>query len=112
MTTVATKYGDVVVLSVDSEFSGDTVSQFRRVCQEQMEGDDSLWYVLDFEKTVDLDSGGLEALLWFRDEVEARTGLVKVCNLNETCAKVFELTRFDRKFEVFETLPDAIKSYD
>ena len=112
MTTTASKYGDVVVLSVDSDFTGDTVGQFRRVCQEQMSCEDVLWYVLDFEKTVDMDSSGLEALLWFRDEVESRTGLVKVCNLNETCAKIFELTRFDRKFEVFEALPEAVKSYE
>lgn len=112
MTTAASKYGDVVVLSIESEFSGDTVSQFRRVCQEQMSAEECLWCVLDFEKTVGMDSSGLEALLWLRDEAESRTGLVKVCNLNETCAKIFELTRFDRKFELFDNLPDAVKSYN
>ncbi len=112
MTTVASRYGDVVVLAMDTDFSGDTVSQFRRTAEEQMSSDEMLWYVLDFEKTVDVDSNGLEALLWFRDEVESLTGLVKICNLNETCAKIFELTRFDRKFEVFESLPEVVKSYD
>ena len=111
MASSAEKYGDVVVISVESEFSGDTVQQFRRVAEEQLQ-DENLWYVLDFEKAVSIDSGGLEALLWFRDEVEQNTGLVKVSGLGETCGKVFELTRFDRKFETFLTVTEAIKSYE
>jgi len=111
MTTTAEKYGDVTVISVESEFSGDTVSQFRRVAEERLAGEQQ-WFILDFEKTVSMDSAALEALLWFRDEVEGRTGLVKVCGLDDTCAKVFELTRFDRKFEVFGELTEAMKSYE
>lgn len=105
------KYGDVVVISVDGEFSGDTIQQFRRVAEDQL-GGDGVWFVLDFEKTVSMDSNGLETLLWFRDQVESHTGLVKVCALDDTCTKVFELTRFDRKFEVFPSATDAIKSYE
>ena len=111
MTAAAEKYGDVVVITVESEFTGDTVQQFRRVAEEQLK-DSNLWFVLDLEKTVSVDSSGLETLLWFRDEVESHTGLVKVCSLDDTCRKVFELTRFDRKFEVFDSATDAIKSYE
>jgi len=111
MATKAEKYGDVVVISVESEFTSDTVQQFRRVAEEQIK-ESNLWFVVDLEKTVSIDSQGLETLLWFRDEVESHTGLVKVCALDDTCRKVFELTRFDRKFEVFETATDAIRSYE
>ena len=111
MATKAEKYGDVVVISVESEFTSDTVQQFRRVAEEQIK-ESHLWFVVDLEKTVSIDSQGLETLLWFRDEVESHTGLVKVCALDDTCRKVFELTRFDRKFEVFETATDAIRSYE
>ena len=111
MAASAEKYGDVVVISVESEFTGDTVQQFRRVAEEQLR-ETNLWFVLDLEKTVSIDSSGLETLLWFRDQVETNTGLVKVCALDETCRKIFELTRFDRKFEVFESSTDAIKSYE
>ena len=111
MTTTAEQYGDVIVINVESEFSGDTVSQFRRAVQEQL-GQENQWFVIDFEKALSMDSAALEALLWFRDEVEGQTGMVKVCGLDETCAKIFELTRFDRKFEVFEDLTEAMKSYE
>jgi len=111
MATTAEKYGDVVVLSVESEFSGDTISQFRRVAEEQTTPE-NLWFVLDFEKAVSMDSNALDSLLWFRDRVETNTGLVKVCGLDETCSKIFELTRFDRKFEIFDNVTDAIKSYE
>ena len=111
MAATAEKYGDVVVISIESEFSGDTIQQFRRTTEEQLDGT-NLWFVLDFEKTVSIDSAGLDTLLWFRDRVEEHTGLVKVCALDATCAKVFELTRFDRKFEVFPDTTEAVKSYE
>ena len=111
MVAAAEKYGDVVVISVESDFSGDTIQQFRRVAEEQLSAG-NLWFVLDLEKTASLDSLGLETLLWFRDEVEAHTGMAKICALDDTCAKVFELTRFDRKLEIFDTATDAIKSYE
>jgi len=111
MATSAEKHGDVVVISVESEFTGDTVQQFRRVAEEQL-ATGARWYVLDFEKAVTLDSSALEALLWFRDAVEGQTGLVKVSTLDEICAKIFEVTRFDRKFEVFAGVTDAVKSYE
>ena len=111
MATAAEKYGDVVVLSVDSEFTGEAVQQFRQAAEEQLTAG-NLWFVLDFLKATALDSNALETLLWFRDEVEGHTGLVKVCGLDETCAKVFELTRFDRKFEVFGDVTGAVKSYE
>lgn len=112
MATQAERFGDVVVMSVEGEFSGDTVAQFRRVAEDQLAGQDAPWLVLDFEKVQSIDSGGLETLLWFRDKVEENMGFVKICALDTTCAKVFELTRFDRKFEVFESVTDAVKSYD
>ena len=110
MPTKSEKYGDVVVISVEAEFAGDAVSQFRTVAERQSTPE-NLWFVIDFQKTSALDSAGLEALLWFRERVEGNTGLVKVCGLDETCAKIFELTRFDRKFEVFPGLSAAVESY-
>ncbi|NIA21480.1 MAG: STAS domain-containing protein [Anaerolineaceae bacterium] len=109
--TTAAEYGNVIVLAVDSEFSGDTVSQFQRVAEEQLRPENQ-WFIVDCEKTTGMDSSALEALLWFRDEVEGLTGAVKICGLDETCAKIFELARFDRKFEVFESLTEAMKSYE
>jgi anti-sigma B factor antagonist len=111
MATLAEKYNDVVVISVEPELTDDTIQQFRRVSDEQLDGK-NLWFVVDMEKAASIDSSGLETLLWFRDEVESHTGLVKICAIDPTCRKVFELTRFDRKFEVFDTATDAIKSYE
>jgi anti-anti-sigma factor len=110
MPTRSEKFGDVVVISVESEFSGDAVSQFRAVAETQAIPE-NFWFVLDFQQTSTLDSAALEALLWFRERVEGNTGLVKVCGLDETCAKIFELTRFDRKFEIFSAVTDAVESY-
>lgn len=110
MTTRSGKFGDVVVISVESELTGDAVKEFRAVAEKEVVPE-NLWFVLDFQQTSTMDSAGLEALLWFRDRVEGNTGLVKVCGLDETCAKIFELTRFDRKFEIFPAVSEAVDSY-
>ena len=68
MATKAEKYGDVVVISVESEFTSDTVQQFRRVAEEQIK-ESNLWFVVDLEKTVSIDSQGLET--WPRQFVHA-----------------------------------------
>ena len=57
------------------------------------------------------DSLGLENLLWFHEQVEAAGGVVKVAGLKGHCRKIFEMVRFDKKFDVFENIHEAVKSF-
>ena len=51
------------------------------------------------------------ALLDLQDRLRDAGGGVKICGLTETGRKVFEITRLDRRFEVFDSLIDAVGSF-
>ena len=58
-----------------------------------------------------IDSEGLEALLDVQDKCEDEYGNVKLCGLDETAQKILEITRLDRRFEVFGDLDATVKSF-
>lgn len=104
-------YGDVAVLRLDDELTSENVTRFRGVL------DDSLrnklrYFVLDLERTEYVDSAGLEAV----DDLLARSrelgGQVKASGLGAGCRKIFELTRFDRRIDLFDNLIDAVRSFN
>jgi len=66
--------------------------------------------VLDMTATETFDSEGLESLLDAKDEISAVAGTIKICGLTKTGAKVFEMTRLNHHFDLFESLIDAVKS--
>lgn len=67
--------------------------------------------VLDMEKTEYLDNAGLESI----DDLMARLiqsgGQLKASGLRAGCRKIFELTRFDRRIDLFDSLIDAVRSF-
>ena len=66
--------------------------------------------VLDMTSTESFDSEGLTALLDAKDAASHSGGSLKICGLPSTGRKIFELTRLDQQFELFESLIDAVKS--
>jgi len=109
MPIIAEAYGSMMVLSADSSLSRAESEEFRRVAAEQTKAG-GRWFVLDLSRTGALDSQGLEDLLWFQDEVQQSGGTVKVAGLRGHPRQIFELVRFDAKFEVFDNVHEAVKS--
>jgi anti-anti-sigma regulatory factor len=111
MTTTADTYGSMTVLAVAPVLAKDDRDAFRRVAAEQVRTG-GRWFVLDLGKATGFDSQGLEDLLWFQEEVEAVGGVVKVAGLKGSARKIFEVVRFDKKFELFDTVHDAVRSFE
>jgi len=110
MTTTADAYGSMMVLSVEPALTGAEGDAFRSVASEQIRAG-GRWFVLDMARAGYFDSQGLEALLWFQEQVETVHGVVKVAGLRGNGRKTFEMVRFDRRFEVFENVHEAVKSF-
>lgn len=109
MVTV-TNYGNVAVLTVKGELTNDTINDFveqRDVILAQ--GRCNL--VADFNALTSIDSSGLEALCSARRACEHIQGALKICSVDETGRKIFEITRLDRKFEIFDDLDSAVRSF-
>lgn len=103
-------YGDVAIVRLEDELTGDTLPRF----QAQLEGplrEGVRNFVIDMEKTEYLDSAGLEAIVDLMDQAHESAGQVKFSGLGNCCQKIFEITRLDRRVDVYETLIDAVRSF-
>jgi anti-anti-sigma regulatory factor len=111
MPTIADAYGSMTVLTVEPSLTKAEGEDFRRAAMEQIQAG-GRWFVLDMARAGAFDSQGLEDLLWFQEQVAAVGGVVKVAGLKGHCRKIFEMVRFDKKFEVFDNVHEVVKSFE
>ncbi len=98
------------LIEIEEEFSVRIVNAFKESVSEALER--GRWhFVIDFSKTKSADSASLEMLLWAVEEIQGKGGLVKICALGEVMKKVFEITQFDRIFEVYDDVLSAVKTF-
>ena len=106
------QYGNVSALKVKHELSADNVQQFRKHAEKQL-ADGIRRFVLDLEEALFVDSEGLEAFLWLRDECENvfEVAGVKIAAPDEDVRKILEMTRLDRDFEIYGSVAEAVKAF-
>lgn len=103
-------YGDVSVTRLEDELTLDNVSRFQAAVDQPIE-EGIRNFVIDMEKTEYLDSDGFEAFDDLIHRLDESGGQVKFSGLGPTCRKIFELTRFDRRVDIFDSLLDAVRSF-
>ncbi len=67
--------------------------------------------VVDLDGTESIDSKGLTALVQSQDRLRETGGDLKLATTNSTNLKIIEITRLDQRFDVFESVVDAVRSY-
>jgi len=110
MATTTDAYGSMMVLSVEPALTAREGDNFREVAGEQIRSG-ARWFILDLSAVGYFDSAGLETLVWFQEQIEQANGDVKVAGLKGLARQTFEIVRFDRKFEVFDNVHEAVKSF-
>ncbi len=100
-------FGDVVVVHTPEELGADQVDEFQLYLARL----DRNRVVLDLDNTEMLDSAGLTALLDAQDKFRAEGGDVKISTSNTANHKILEITRLDQSLEVFDSVIDAVKSF-
>jgi len=110
LATSITDYGNVTALTVQEELAGEEAEIFTGRAADCLNRG-KFNFVVDCASLDGFDSAGLEALLDLQNRCEDQLGAVKLCSLNETCAKVLEITRLARRFEIFGELESAVKSF-
>lgn len=103
-------FGQVMVVHTPDELVIESAPCFLEALQPSIEGGQKQM-VLEMDRTELYDSAGLTALLDLQDKLREQGGNVKVSGLNDTGRKIFEVTRFDRRFDVFDSLIDAVSSF-
>ncbi len=103
-------FGDVVVVHTPDDLMEET----SRLLTEAVEGHlrkGSSAIVLQMDRTDSYDSIGLTSLLDLQDQARQSGGGVKISGLAEPGRKIFELTRLDQRFDLFESVIDAVASF-
>jgi anti-sigma B factor antagonist len=109
MNTKCEDYDHVSVLSIAGEFTSDATDGFRKQVEERLERK-VRFFVIDLQQTTYVDSKGLEALIWVQEQCDERLGTVRLCNLDDTCRKILQVTRLDGRFDVFADVTEAVKT--
>lgn len=110
MSVQVTKYNCVAVLTPKDDLVGDEVESFRHRAT-QCVGEKNYHVVMDFSVVGAFDSAALEAMIDLQNACESDLGTVKLCGLDATCAKILDITRLARRFEIFDDLESAVKSF-
>ncbi len=110
MSTTLTYYGQIAVLTVKEDLDEDSLETFKRQA-ETCAKEKHFSLVVDCSHVGGFDSISLETLVDLQDRCEEEYGSVKLCALNETLRKVLEITRLLRRFEVFDDLDSAVRSF-
>ena len=102
-------YDHVTVVSVAGEFNADATENFRKQIDERLERK-VRFFVIDLQQTNFVDSKGLESLIWVQEQCDERLGQVRLCNPDDTCRKILQVTRLDGRFDVFADVTEAVKT--
>ena len=102
-------YDHVSVVAVSGEFNTDATETFRAQIQQRLEKK-VRFFVIDLQQTTFIDSKGLESLLWVQEQCDEQLGTVRLCNPDESCKKILQVTRLDSRFDVFADVAEAVKT--
>ena len=68
--------------------------------------------VLDMSGVPWINSTGLGILITGYHTLKAAEGSMKICNVKERVLSIFYISQLENIFQVFETLDDAMKSFE
>lgn len=103
-------FGNVLVAHTPDELTEDTISAFLAALDSPIEKG-QVNIVLQMDRSEVYDSAGLTALLDLRDRLRERGGNMKVSGLGEPGQQIFEVTRLDKHFDLFDSVIDAVTSF-
>ena len=103
-------FGHVLVAHTPDELTEDTAPLLQDAVAGPV-GNGIVNIVLQMDGTETYDSQGLESLLDLQDQLRDKGGNIVVSGLPETGAKLFEITRLDRRFDIFDAVIDAVSSF-
>jgi anti-sigma B factor antagonist len=100
-------FGDVIVVHAPDELGLDQAEQFE-VYVPTLE---RRHVVVDLDATELIDSRGLTAMLNVQERLGEMGGQIKVATKSPANRKILEITRLDQQLEVFESVVDAVRSF-
>jgi anti-sigma B factor antagonist len=101
-------FGDVAVVHTPEEVGAETAQSLEQFLTSRERSN----VVVDLDGSETIESGGLEALLNAQEALRGLAGELRIATSNAANRKILEMTRLDQQLEVFETVLEAVKSFN
>ncbi len=103
-------FGNVLVVHTPDELSDETAKSLLDALENPI-ASGQVNIVLQMDRSESYDSVGLTALLDLQDQLREQGGNIKVSGLGDPGRKIFEVTRLDQRFDLFDSVIDAVSSF-
>jgi len=102
-------HGLIAIASLSGDLTSDSTDTFRRGVTDRMERG-ARDFVIVLDDLTQIDSAGLETLLWVQDCADDRLGQVRLVGVSEVITTILRITRLDRLFERYDDVTEAVRS--
>ena len=99
-----------IMIKLPESFGGKEARKLRRDLKSNISIDNPC-VIVDLSRVKNIDLAGLEGLLNCMDEVAKRDGAIQVAGVSPEAATLLELTRMDRLFHKFPSLPTETPAF-
>ena len=104
-----TKQNDVTILDVEGQLIVGNRQELKQKVLDELEAGERK-FLIDFERTGYIDSSGLGVLVSLSKKIREQGGELRLANLNEDLRTLFELTKLDTLFQIFDSRKEALSS--
>ncbi len=102
--------GDLLAVSVDGQLVVGNRQEFKQLVLDEVE-EGARRVLIDFSNTGYIDSSGLGALVSLGKRIRERGGELRLAGLNEDLRTLFELTRLDTLFKLYDARDTALVGF-
>ncbi len=102
-------HGLIAIATLSGDLTIDSTDTFRRGVTDRLERG-ARDFVIVLDDLTQIDSEGLETLLWVQDCAGDRLGQIRLVGVSEVIATILRITRLDRLFERYEDVTEAVRS--
>lgn len=101
---------EVSVLNIEGYLDAHTAPTFESSIK-QLVDEDRNKIIVNFEKLSYISSAGLGVFMGFIEDIRAKDGDIKMCNMSEKVFKIFDLLGFPSLYEIVDEENDAVKKF-
>ncbi|GMV98351.1 MAG: STAS domain-containing protein [Phycisphaerae bacterium] len=110
MNLTTREQNDVTVIGLAGDLTHECAGRFHEAVDKAF-SQGRRDFIIDLKQLGGIDSAGLEAFTATQRRCEEQLGMVRFCSPDAAVRKIFEMTRLDRTFEVYDQLEEALASF-
>lgn len=104
------RLNDVLVCMLEGQIKMDNSPELRKAFDNLVKREEKK-IILDFSQVSYIDSSGLATLIEMFQRLKKIGGRLRFSNMNQKVMSVFEITRLNEFFEIFQTREMALKDF-